>query len=476
MISKALKSRKVTVVGLGKSGWASALLLKEKGARVKVTDAASTDDVLSRADELRKMGIDVETGGHTHSFVHRQDLVVTSPGVPDGSLPLRVAAEEHIPVWSEIELGYRFCKVPIIAVTGTNGKSTVTTLIGEMLRESGIEPLVCGNIGKPFCSSLKEMSPVRNGAPRRDISNGIGGSTVVVLEVSSFQLEHIVSFRPRVSVILNISRNHLNRHKDFGAYVEAKSRILLNQKDGDWAVLNSTDALVRGFKTRCKSKKAFFSKSGRITSGAYFEKGELILKLDGKTNTICRADDMKIKGGHNIEDALAASIASYLAGAKIEGIRRALKDFPGLEHRCEYAGELNGIHFINDSKSTTPEATRWALELSQGPAVLIAGGRDKGSDFNSIKDIVSKKAKAMVLIGESAPVLKNIFSSVLPVYQENSLKNAVLRAVSLSVRGDYVILSPMCTSFDMFKDFEERGRVFKEEVKSLCGKHARKSF
>jgi len=432
-MSNNFKDKKVTVAGLARSGMAAAFLLKSRGAEVYATDCGNSGDLRKNAKSLRKKGIKVEIGAHTRGFVKGKDLMVISPGVPEDSPVFKWAAEERVLVIGEVELGYLCCEAPIVAVTGTNGKSTTTTLIGAILKKAGRKAVVCGNIGDPFCGEISKA--------RKD--------SIVVLEVSSFQLESIRKFRPYISVVLNISQNHFDRHPDLRSYIGAKARIFANQKKSDWAVLNYDDPLVRGLKTKTKARKIFFSRK------------------KGVPKMVCRKEELKIKGEHNIENVLACLCVASIFGVKSEAIRKALVAFKGLEHRFEHVADIGGIEFINDSKGTTVLATMMALESCDKPVILIAGGHDKGSDFRRARRLIASKVKKLVLIGEAKDKIRKHLAGAVPCIDAGSMRDAVEKAYSNADPGDCVLLSPMCASFDMFKNFEERGRVFKQAVKGL---------
>lgn len=427
------KDKKVTVVGLARSGMAAAFLLKSRGAEVYVTDCGDSGDLRKNAKLLRKKGIRVEIGVHTRGFVKGKDLMVISPGVPENSPVFKWAAEERVPVIGEIELGYLCCEAPIVAVTGTNGKSTTATLIGAILKKAGRKAVVCGNIGNPFCGEISKA--------RKD--------SIVVLEVSSFQLESIRKFRPYISVVLNISQNHFDRHPDLKSYINAKARVFGNQKKGDWAVLNHDDPLVRGLKTKTKARTIFFSRK------------------KGIPEMVCRKEELKIKGEHNIENVLACLCVASIFGVKPEAIRKALLAFKGLEHRFEHVADIGGVEFINDSKGTTVLATMMALESCDKPVILIAGGRDKGSDFRRARRLIASKVKKLILIGEAKDKIRKHLNGAVPSIEAGSMEDAVGKAYSGADPGDCVLLSPMCASFDMFRNFEERGKIFKKAVKGL---------
>ncbi len=427
------KGKKVTVAGLAKSGIAAALLLKSRGAVVRATDSGDSKDLRRAKRELMARGIAVELGGHSRGCVEGADLLVISPGVPECSPVLKWARDLGIPVIGEIELGYLCCPAPIVAVTGTNGKSTTTTLIGRILKEGGKHAVVCGNIGNPFCGEISRV--------RKD--------SVVVLEVSSFQLESVRTFRPRVSVVLNISQNHFDRHPDLKAYIKAKARIFENQGKTDRTVLNFDDPLTRKLASSTRAKVLFYS------------------RRKGFPVPVCRQEEMRIKGAHNMENLLACQSVASIFGIGRRKVRQAVMGFKGLEHRFERVREIGGVEFINDSKGTTVLATVMALESCSRPVILIAGGHDKGSDFARASRAVASKVKKLVLIGEAKGKIKKQLGNNAPCVFAGSMKDAVRKAFALASRGDCVLLSPMCASFDMFRNFEERGRVFKDEVRSL---------
>lgn len=429
-----------TVVGLGISGAGAARLLNKKGWEVKITEGADTQEVRERAKGLQKLrGIKIELGKHTKDFIAGSQLVITSPGVKDNAIPLVWARELGIPVIDEIELGYRFCPCRIIAVTGTNGKSTTTTLIGEILNAAGLDAVVCGNIGLSFCEKVAHVKK----------------NSVIILEVSSFQLQRIDKFRPYVSVFLNITQNHLDRHKNFREYLDAKLNIFKNQKRSDWAILNYEDKRLRHVNKHIRPRVLYFGDSPDINGACAKDAPEILLK-----------------GGHNVRNALAATLVGNIFKIKPEVIKSVLKKFSGLEHRCEYVAEIDGIKFINDSKATTVDAAMWAIRSFDEPVILIAGGRDKGSDFTVLKGLIEEKVRAVVLIGEAKTKIRIQLLGSAPIREAQDLEGAVNLSFNLASEGDAVLLSPMCASFDMFKNFEERGGRFKKAVMALKNKTA----
>ena len=424
-----LKGKRVTVVGLGNSGFNAAVLLKGIGARVRATDARDTPDVRKNTRILKNKDIKVETGGHTEAFLKGSRLIVLSPGVENASPAVKWAEKYGIPIIGEMELGYRFCKGRIIAITGTNGKSTVTALSGEILKDGGKDAVVCGNIGNSLCGEI--------GRIKKD--------TWVVLEVSSFQLERIEKFRPQIAAILNITDDHMDRYNKFTEYFNEKLKVFRNQTADDILILNGDAENLRALKEKAKSKVLFFSRS----------------KFPDKIN------NMKLKGTHNVENILAASLVGSLAGVSESSIGQTIKNFRPLPHRFETVVAIDGVLYIDDSKGTTVDSTYRALESCDKPVILIAGGKDKNSDYGFVKEIVRKKVKHLVLIGEAAAKIKKALGGVVETHEVGGMDEAVETARRLAKKGFIVLLSPMCSSFDMFKDYKERGGVFKRAVRRL---------
>lgn len=447
-----LRNKKVTVVGLGNSGISSAELLKKKGALVRVTDNNDSEDIRKNAKFLEEKHVTVEIGKHTEPFLSRTELVVVSPGVEESSLPIRYATERNIPIISELELGYLFCKGPILAVTGTNGKSTVVSLLGEIFREAGISVNVCGNIGNSLSGEI----------------GNIGKKTEVVLEVSSFQLERIESFRPAVSVILNVTEDHLDRYRDFEDYLAAKKRIYRNQKDGDVTILNYDDENLRNLaKTeKINSRVLYFSMKEKV-EGAYLDKEDIKISLGNGPEALFTPAASRLTGEHNIENILASSLVAVLRRADIASVGKAVSSFKPLPHRFEKVGSIGGVEFIDDSKATNIDSTYRALKSLDRSAVLIAGGKDKNLSYAKVLPAIKAKVKKIVLIGETRRKMRDIFEGFIPVEEKGSLEEAVRAAYRSASPGDYVLLSPMCSSFDMFRDYKERGEVFRQAVEKL---------
>lgn len=410
------KNKKVTIVGLARSGFACAQLLFELGADVSITDIQDTPYTRLNASKLRSKGIKIELGAHTQGFIKDRDFVVVSPGVPDYSLPVTWAKKFGIPLIGEIEVGWILCPAEIIAVTGSNGKTTVTTLIARVLEEHKKRAFVCGNIGSPFCGELGKIE----------------AGDFAVLEISSFQLETIEKFKPKISVILNFSRNHLDRYKDMQEYLQAKKRIFMNQDESDYLVLNRDEPVSAQLSQESKARNIYFSKSEEFDSN----------------------------------QAAVVAVGSVLGVAK-ETCIRVFNDFKGIEHRMENVAVINNIKFINDSKATTVDSCIWALKNIPSPVILIAGGKDKGVDYGLVLDSARKKVKEVILIGEAKKKIAVAFRGALSCEEAGTLEEAVKKAFYKSQSGDCILLSPMCSSFDMFSSYEERGRVFKEIVYNL---------
>lgn len=445
-----VKDRKITVVGLGNSGINAVRLLAEHGALVRATDAKDSPEIRKSLMPFEKDGIEIELGRHTKGFVGDSDLVVVSPGVEDSSPPVRWATELGIPVISEMELGSRFCRGRIIAITGTNGKSTVTTLIGDILKTAGFDTCVCGNIGNSLCGEIPRIS----------------SDTWVVMEASSFQLERITGFKPHIALILNITDDHLDRYVNFDGYFREKMKIFSNQSSDDLLVLNYDAPYLRDFKVSAKSRTFFYSRIER-TNGAYVNGSDIFCIDEGVEKRICAISDIPLKGLHNLENVLASSLVGILAGAGTGSIQSAIKKFKGLAHRVETVDVINGVEYVDDSKGTTVDSTYRALQSSSKPVILIAGGRDKNSDYSRICDVVKEKIKYLILIGEAREKIKEALDGVVKAYDAETMDDAVRLASSLARAGWMVLLSPMCSSFDMFRDYKERGDRFKESVRAL---------
>ena len=446
-----LNNKRVLVVGLGKSGVASALFLKAHGARVTVSDTKSGDELRNEIPVLLDHGITVETGGHGERTFRGQDLIVISPGVPVDAPPLVQARTLGEPVIGEVELAAQFLPGPIVAVTGSNGKTTTTTLTGEIMTGSGFPTLVGGNIGTPAIS----------------LADRATRETVIVLEISSFQLETIESFRPKVAVVLNVTPDHLDRHRTFEVYVDAKARIFENQNDGDFAVLNADDPTCVTMSSRTRAQVFWFSRQKEVKQGAWVRDGVILFRDESKQREIMQVSEIPLKGAHNLENVLAAVCAGRLMGCAPEKIRSAVRNFKAVEHRLEFVATIRGVDYYNDSKATNVDATIKALESFPANIHLILGGKDKGSDYSVLNDLLRQRVKKVYTIGAAAKKIESQIKGVEVVPAE-TLENAIRKANAVAQPGDVVLLAPACASFDQFKNYEHRGKTFKEIVNALA--------
>lgn len=447
-----LNGKRVLVVGLGKSGVASALFLKSRGARVTVSDAKAEDELRDQIPVLLDHGITVETGGHGERTFRGQDLIVVSPGVPVDAPPLTQARALGEKVIGEIELAAQFLSGQIIAITGSNGKTTTTTLIGEIIKAAGFPTLVGGNIGTPAISLISEAKP----------------QTIAVLEVSSFQLETIQTFRPKLAVVLNVTPDHLDRHRTFQTYVNAKARIFENQQSGDYAVLNADDPTCVEMAGRTRAQVFWFSRKQQVEQGSFVRDGRIVFRDQKGAREIMPVSEIPLKGSHNLENVLAAVSAGVLKGCDPERIRAAVRAFKAVEHRLEYVATIRGVEYFNDSKATNVDATIKALESFPANIHLILGGKDKGSDYTVLNDLLKKRVKKVYTIGAAAAKIESHIKGMAEVVHADTLENALKRAAGTAVAGDVVLLAPACASFDQFKSYEHRGRVFKDAVHALA--------
>jgi UDP-N-acetylmuramoylalanine--D-glutamate ligase len=447
-----LNHKRVLVVGLGKSGVASALFLKARGARVTVSDSKPEAELRDEILLLLEHGITVETGGHGDRTFRGQDLIVVSPGVPVDAPQLVQARHLGEPVIGEIELAAQFLAGPIVAITGANGKTTTTSLAGEIIAAGKISTLVGGNIGTPAISFVDQAGP----------------ATWTVLEVSSFQLETIVEFRPRIAVILNITPDHLDRHKTFANYVNAKARVFENQSADDFTVLNADDPTTAGLSGRTRAQLFWFSRKQEIERGT-FARGTHICFRDGHSEReVMPLAEVPLKGGHNLENVLAGVSIGMLVGCQPEQVRAAVRNFKAVEHRLEFVARVAGVDYYNDSKATNVDATIKALESFPGNIHLILGGKDKGSDYAVLNELLRQRVKRVYTIGAAAAKIESQIQGAAEIDSAETLENAVRRASESVVAGDVVLLAPACASFDQFQSYEHRGRVFKEIVHSLA--------
>ena len=450
-----LKGKKVLVVGLGKSGLAAALFLRHRGAQVTVSDVRSAEALAKDIPALLEEGIMVEAGGHGLLTFRRQDLIVVSPGVPLDTPELVQAKGFGRPVIGELELAGRFLKGKVIAITGSNGKTTTTTLLGEILKEAGLPTLVGGNIGVPVVSLVDESTD----------------DTWSVLEVSSFQLESTEQFHPSIAVILNITPDHLDRHGSFENYIQAKERIFAVQDANDCLVLNADNTAAAQAASRAASRVFWFSVEHPVPQGAWLEQGYVVYRSqeNAAIEPIMPLGGIPLKGTHNVENVLAAVAAARQAGAPAQAIRRAIENFRAVEHRLEYVATINGVEYYNDSKATNVDATAKAVAAFSSGIHLILGGKDKGSDYTTLSQLLRERVRAVYTIGSAAAKIESHLRGVITLQSCETLENAVSAAASAARPGDVVLLAPACSSFDQFDSYEHRGRIFKELVSERAG-------
>lgn len=446
-----LNGKRVLVLGLGRSGLASALFLKSHGARVTVSDTKSEDQLRDHIPALLDAGIAVETGGHSQRTLQNQDLMVVSPGVPVDAPPIVQAKTLGQQVIGEIELASQFLKGPIVAITGSNGKTTTTTLVGEILSAGGFKTLVGGNIGTAAVSLAEQSTP----------------ESAIVLEVSSFQLETISAFRPKVAIVLNVTPDHLDRHRTFPAYVDAKARIFENQTPDDFAVLNADDPTCVELARRTRAQVFWFNRRREVEAGAFVRGAQIVFRQNDAEQIVMPVSEIPLKGAHNLENVLAAVCAGALMGCQAENIRSAVRTFKAVEHRLEFVANVRGVEYYNDSKATNVDATIKALESFPAGIHLILGGKDKGSDYTALNELLRQRVKTVYTIGAAAEKIESQIKGAARIVSAGNLESAIKQAASTAQPGDIVLLAPACASFDQFQNYEHRGRVFKELVHEL---------
>lgn len=445
-----LHNKKVLVVGLGTTGKATSLFLKEKGANVTVSEIMSEGEGLPTIQKLKSLGIAVETGGHRLELFLSPDLIVVSPGVSLEIPPLRAAAERGVEIVSEIELASRYIQTPIIAVTGTNGKTTTVNLIAEIFKASGKRIFLGGNVGTPLIEyALKQHH-----------------EDYLIAEISSFQLEGIQGFKPYISVILNIHHDHLDRYSSYEDYIAAKARIFTNQSNKEYAILNADDSVIKKLSPSINASTFYFSYREEVLPGIY-SRDHLLHFNNGTGQTCFTFDNLYLKGIHNLHNIMAAVVVSKLCRCPQERIQNTIENFKGLPHRLEFLKESNQIKFYNDSKATNVSSVIRAIEALDPPLILIAGGRDKGMDYHQLIPFIKEKVKALILLGEAKEKMLQALKRSTSTFLAETLEEAVKRALKHASPGDTILLSPACSSFDMFKNYEERGDVFKTLVNTL---------
>jgi UDP-N-acetylmuramoylalanine--D-glutamate ligase len=444
------------VVGAGRSGIGVARFLLERGARVILTDTKTRDTLESAIAPLLNQAkppgeLILEMGGHRDESFRSCDFVVVSPGVPLALPAFDISREAGIPVIAEIELAYRHLKGRIIAITGSNGKTTTTALVSALLSSAGLKSYAAGNIGIPLIRFASGSSP----------------GDIYAVELSSFQLEGIQEFRPCVGSILNFTPDHLDRYSGFDDYIRAKRRLFLNQENTDYAVLNADDARTAAIAADVKAKPVLFSRVSAVERGVFVREGRVVSRNEEEERDLFGVSAVPLRGVHNLENVLAACSMAILAGASSDTLEEGVRRFKGVEHRIEYVCERNGVQYFNDSKATNIDATIKSLEAFPGNILLIAGGQDKAGDFAALRSTVRERVKHLVLIGEAAGKIKKALSGVVDISEAQSMQEAVALCSRIARSGDVVLLAPACASFDMFQDYEHRGRIFKDEVQKL---------
>ena len=449
-VEERIRGRQVGIVGMARSGMAVARLVLERKGHPFVSDSAPAGKVSDQCAELTNLGIPFETGGHTVKLLGC-DYLVVSPGVTLDIGIFDQARDKGLPIFSELEVAAWVCPGPMVAITGANGKTTTTTLLGEIMTAAGFDTHVCGNIGRPLA----------------DVVGLMKGESIAVVEVSSFQLETISEFRPHVAAILNLTPDHINRHGSFDAYKKAKYRITENQGVDDVFILNRDDAESMADNPPSRARKALFTIEADRSCDSFVADGWLYVRMNGSERRVVKCDEIAIKGPHNLQNAAAAVIMAAQFGVTPEVMACVLTDFPGVEHRLERAGVVAGVTFINDSKATNIDSVRWALRSMDTPVYLILGGRDKGAEFETIAETNREKIRAIVAIGEAREKILDALGRVIPTQFAENLAEAVRKCFEMAHPGETVLLSPGCASFDMFENYEHRGRVFKQIVLNL---------
>jgi len=451
---ETIGKKRYSILGAVRSGRAAARLLKKQGASVFVSDRSPVEKMAEAVVALDEIGVQYEFGQNSEKVLDA-DVLVLSPGVPSQTPIVQQAIAGGVTVVSEIELASWLCDVPIVAITGTNGKTTTTTLVGRMFEDAKHGCVVGGNIGIAFSEIVQNVQPTET----------------VILEVSSFQLDHIKQFRPKVSVILNVTPDHLDRYEhSFDRYIESKGRIFMNQREGDTIVYNYDDKVTRSLvETQAPAvvTRVPFSASEEQVEGAFVKDYVVYSSLAGALKEIIHTDEVSIRGTHNLYNAMAATLTSQVMGISSASIRSTLKNFKGVEHRLEFVRELDGIIYVNDSKATNVDSVRYALQSFSAPLIVLLGGRDKGNDYSVLTELIRANAKAVIAIGESAPKVVDAMSGIVNVIPATSMDEAVRTARAHARAGEVVLLSPACASFDWFDNYEHRGNVFKAAVMNL---------
>ena len=445
-----VEGKRVTVMGAARSGLAAAELLAKRGARVTLSETRAE---ITNAEPLERLGVELELGGHHTDTFTGADLIVMSPGVPPVQPALAAARAAGVPVIGELELASRWLRGRIVAITGTKGKSTTTELTGRILEASGFKVTVGGNIGAPLSAQV----------------DGSTADMMHVVEASSFQLEQIEMFHPWIAVMLNFSPDHLDRHPTVEAYGAAKARVFENQTAEDWKVINADDPAVLDLARNGRARSREFSMSTALSTGTALEDGWIVDRADGHSTKLVPLDSIHLLGRHLVNDVMAAATVGAIAGAAPAAMTAAVDSFPGLEHAMELVAEMGGVRFVNDSKATNVDAALHSIESFDSDIVPIIGGKFKGGDLRLLREPLRQRAKAVVAIGEARPLLRDALAGAIDVHEAETFEHAVTRAFELAKPAGVVLLAPACASFDMFRDYAERGQRFKEEVRKLAG-------
>jgi len=450
----AVGGKKVLIIGAARSGIAAAKFLVARDAVVALNDQKPLEKWSEPALGLKELGVGLVPGDPPSWLLDQLDMVVVSPGVPANIIPIRYAERAGVEVIGEVELAYRYLKGRIVAITGSNGKTTTTSIIGELLRAAGMEVQVGGNIGQPLISMVENS--------RND------GWTVV--ELSSFQLETIKEFHPTIAVVLNVTPNHMDRYETFTDYAAAKHRIFMNQTENDFAILNADDSIVSSWAEGLRAKVREFSVRKEVAEGSFLRGEELIARTNGVDEVVLKPSEMKLRGLHNVENVAAAVAAGIAAGASVASMRETVKRFNPVEHRLEFVRDVEGVKFYNDSKATSVDASLKALEAfanESGKIVLILGGRGKKAPYAPLANLIREKARRLILIGEDADTIADELGSYTSMERATDMSDAVVKSFAAAQSGDVVLLAPACASFDMFESYEHRGSIFKSEVLKL---------
>ncbi len=445
-----LRGKRVLVVGLARTGVATALFCAARGANVMATDARTENEIGEAIAPLRTAGVKLELGGHRENTFLEQDLIIPSPGVSADAPLLQAARAKGVTIWSEVELADRFLSGRLIGITGSNGKTTTTSLIEHILKNAGFSTILAGNIGTPLIARVEHTSD----------------DSVTVVELSSFQLELIETFRPNISVFLNLTPDHLDRHHSLEAYASAKARIFENQTEADSAVLNADDPGTTPL-APTKPHVYWFSRKQRVAQGAFVREGEIVFRHNGLEEAVLSLKEIPLPGAHNVENVLAAVVATCLAGASAAAIAKGVRSFAGVEHRLEFVAEIGGVRYYNDSKATNVDATVKALDAFPGRILIVLGGKDKGSDYTLLQGPLREKAILALLIGAAADKIEKQITGSVAIERAGTIERAVEIASHAARPGDLVLLAPACASFDQFQNYEQRGRVFKELAHQL---------